>query len=132
MSPRRAAGNYPLIAGTVDPAAFVPNDESAAQDLGNGRHAWFEVDAGGGRLMVAATIVRRTQTGWQVYGEIPAASVCGRKPPKASLEGQVWDLSFGRYNDTTGDDAPIISSTSPLTQAAYHRRHEWRQVRFTR
>jgi hypothetical protein len=80
----------------------------------------------------AAAIVRRTQTGWQVYGEIPAASVWGRKPPKASLEDQVWDLSFGRYDYTPGDDAPILSSTSPLTQAAYHRRHEWRQVRFTR
>lgn len=80
----------------------------------------------------AAAIVRCTQAGWQVYGEIPAASVWGRKPPKASLKGQVWNLSFGRYDYTTGDDDPILSSTSPLTQAAYHRRHEWRQVRFAR
>lgn len=80
----------------------------------------------------AVATVRRTQTGWQVYGEIPAASVWGRKPPKATLEGQVWDLSFGRYDYPAGDDDPILSSTSPLTQAAYHRRHEWRQVRFVR
>lgn len=80
----------------------------------------------------AVATVRRTQNGWQVYGEIPAASVWGRKPPKASLEGQVWDLSFGRYDYPIGDGAPTLSSTSPLTQASYHRRHEWRQVRFVR
>lgn len=80
----------------------------------------------------AVATVRRTRNGWQVYGEIPAASVWGRKPPKATLEGQVWNLSFGRYDYPAGDGAPILSSTSPLTQAAYHRRHEWRQVRFVR
>lgn len=80
----------------------------------------------------AVATVRRTRGGWQVYGEIPAASVWGRKPRQASLEGQVWDLSFGRYDYPDGDGAAILSSTSPLTQAAYHRRHEWRQIRFVR
>jgi len=80
----------------------------------------------------AVAAVRRTRTGWQVYGEIPAASVWGCKPSTATLEGQVWDLNFGRYDYPAGDGQPILSSTSPLTMAAYHRRHEWRQVRFVR
>jgi hypothetical protein len=78
----------------------------------------------------AVAIVRRTRSGWQVYGEIPAASVWGGKPRQASLEGQVWDLSFGRYDYPAGDGSPILSSTSPLTKPAYHRRHEWRQIQF--
>jgi hypothetical protein len=80
----------------------------------------------------AEATVRRTRNGWQVYGEIPGSSVWGRKPPKATLDGQIWDLSFGRYDYPADEGAPLLSSTSPLTQAAYHRRHEWRQVRFVR
>jgi len=80
----------------------------------------------------AVATVRRTPSGWQIYGEIPAASVSGGKSPKRTLEGQVWDLSFGRYDYPASDGNPILSSTSPLTRAAYHRRHEWRQIRFVR
>jgi hypothetical protein len=79
----------------------------------------------------AFAMARRTRSGWQVYGEIPAASVWGRQPAKATLAGQTWDVSFGRYDYPAGDGPPILSSTSPLTMAAYHRRPEWRQVTFT-
>ncbi len=73
---------------------------------------------------------RKTRTGWEVYGEVPAASVWGRKPPKSSLAGQVWDLHFGRYDYSSDKKDPILSSTAPLTVAAYHRREEWQQIEF--
>jgi hypothetical protein len=48
----------------------------------------------------------------------------------APLAGQIWQISFGRYDyDMSG--APVLSSTSPITQPSYHRRHEWREIEFT-
>jgi len=82
------------------------------------------------RDSAAVVHVRRVRTGWQVLGELPAASVWGRQPPGKSLAGQVWDVSFGRYDYPSGDGKPILSSTSPLTLPAYHRREEWRQIEF--
>ncbi|MEX1119789.1 MAG: hypothetical protein WEB60_13460 [Terrimicrobiaceae bacterium] len=73
---------------------------------------------------------RKTRTGWEIYGEVPAASVWAKKPPKASLAGQVWDLHFGRYDYSSDKKAPVLSSTAPLTRAAYHRRHEWQRIKF--
>lgn len=78
----------------------------------------------------ATVRTRKTRTGWEVYGEVPAASVRARKPSKASLAGQVWDLHFGRYDYSSDKKDPILSSTAPLTVAAYHRRHEWQQIEF--
>ena len=76
---------------------------------------------------VASSRVRFTPHGWQVYGELPLLSLPGAP---AELAGQVWDVSFGRY-DSGGPDTPqILSSTSPLTRPSYHRRDEWRRVRF--
>jgi hypothetical protein len=73
---------------------------------------------------------RTTGGGWEVYGELPTASVWGGRPPADSLSGQVWDVSFGRYDHSRDSEKPILSTTSPLTQAAFHRRREWRQVEF--
>ncbi|MEI6339319.1 MAG: hypothetical protein WCQ57_12175, partial [Verrucomicrobiota bacterium] len=73
------------------------------------------------------TKVRPVRSGYQVYMAIPASAVWGRKPPKGTLAGQVWDLSFGRYDYTSNEVAHVVSSTSPLTQTALHRRHEWRR-----
>lgn len=77
------------------------------------------------------SLVRQTPKGWQVYAEIPVASlvVAGKSVPK-NLEGQVWDLNFGRYDYTLDLETKILSSTSPLTVASYHRRPEWRQIVF--
>lgn len=104
---------------------FWPDADSLKKASGKGGLKKFTL-----KDDLAVAKVRRTNKGWQVYGEIPAMSVWGRKPPGNSLAGQVWDLSFGRYDYPSGEGAPILSSTSPLTQAAYHRRHEWRQVEF--
>jgi len=78
----------------------------------------------------AVARVRRTRNGWQVYGEIPAASVQARKSSRKTLKGTVWDLSFGRYDYAADGKTFMLSSTSPLTKASNHRRHEWQQVVF--
>lgn len=73
---------------------------------------------------------RRNGAGWDVYGELPAASVGGGTAHTDSLKGQIWDVSFGRYDYSRDCENPILSTTSPLTKAAFHRRREWRQVEF--
>ena len=74
----------------------------------------------------AVSRVRIVDGGWQVYGELPCCSLQGAV---AALAGQTWQVSFGRYDyDEAG--GPVLSSTSPLTQPAYHRRHEWREIQF--
>ena len=71
--------------------------------------------------------VRRTENGWQVYGEIPATSLSGGC---GTLAGQSWQLNFGRYDYRDLKSPPVLSSTSPLTKPSFHRRHEWRTIRF--
>jgi hypothetical protein len=73
---------------------------------------------------------RRTPTGWDVFAEVPAASVEAGNPPEDTLAGQFWDVSFGRYDYSHDHESPALSSTSPLTKAAFHSRCEWRQVAF--
>ena len=65
--------------------------------------------------------------GWQVFADIPAAAVGG----SASLAGSTWRFSFSRYDATRGREHPVISSSSPHTQAAFHRPDEWGQLKFT-
>jgi hypothetical protein len=75
----------------------------------------------------AVSLTRIVDGGWQVYGELPTSSLPGAVAP---LAGQIWQISFGRYDyDMSG--APVLSSTSPITQPSYHRRHEWREIEFT-
>jgi hypothetical protein len=71
--------------------------------------------------------VRRVNQGWQVYGEIPAASLPGGRAP---LAGQTWQVNFGRYDYRDLESQPLLSSTSPLTKLSFHRRDEWRTIRF--
>lgn len=72
----------------------------------------------------AVSWARTVKDGWQVYGELPVASLPGCSAP---LAGQTWQVSFGRY-DYHEDGSFTLSSTSPLTVPSYHRRHEWREI----
>lgn len=104
---------------------FWPDSAALKRASGPGGLARFtRIDNG------TLTKVRPVRSGFQVYMEIPASAVWARKPPKGTLAGQVWDLSFGRYDYPANGEAPVVSSTSPLTQTALHRRHEWRRVEF--
>lgn len=76
----------------------------------------------------SAAVLRATHSagGWTAYAEIPASSIPGATTP---LSGQVWDASFSRYDETPAARRTILSTTSPHTQAAWHRRAEWRALR---
>lgn len=75
----------------------------------------------------AISRVKIVDGGWQVYGELPSSCLPGAALP---LAGTTWQISFGRY-DHHADGTFTLSSTSPLTAPAYHRRHEWREVQFS-
>lgn len=64
---------------------------------------------------------------WRVYGELPASSLLGAGH---DLEGQVWEVSFSRYDYNADGSSHVLSSTSPHAKAAYHRRHEWQRIEF--
>jgi hypothetical protein len=71
--------------------------------------------------------VRWINAGWQIYGEIPVTSLPGGRGP---LAGQSWQINFGRYDYQDLNAPPVLSSISPLTKPSFHRRQEWRTIRF--
>jgi hypothetical protein len=73
------------------------------------------------------TWVRAAERQWCVLAEIPAAAVDERAGP---LAGAQWRFSFSRYDYTRGQQAPVISSTSPHPAPAFHRQQEWGLIRF--
>jgi hypothetical protein len=64
---------------------------------------------------------------WLALVEIPAAAVCDQPGP---LPGSHWHFSFGRYDYTRGRSEPVISSSSALSQADFHRLAEWGTLHF--
>ena len=72
------------------------------------------------------TWVTAAEHGWRAFARIRAA-VVGHSGPQASA---AWRVSFGRYDATRGRQEPVISSTSPHTVPAFHRPHEWSDLRF--
>jgi hypothetical protein len=71
--------------------------------------------------------VFKRKGGWQVVGWVTAEAM--GLPPGTRLENRTLDLNFGRYDATHDGTPPVLSSTSPLTKPAYHRRHEWTRIR---
>lgn len=66
---------------------------------------------------------------WCVLATIPWAVVTGQAPA-SQLGGGNWRFSFSRYDYTRGREQPVISSTSPHAQPAFHRPDEWGTLRF--
>jgi hypothetical protein len=64
--------------------------------------------------------------GWCVFADVPAAAV-GYGP--GDLAPSTWRFSFSRYDATRGREHPVISSSSPHTVPAFHRPHEWGELR---
>lgn len=73
------------------------------------------------------TWVRSQERQWYIFAEIPAASVRSKTGP---LPGDQWRFSFSRYDYTRGHKEPVISSTSPHTEANFHRQQEWGMISF--
>ena len=64
---------------------------------------------------------------WTILAEIPSSIFGGDAP---LLRSRVWRVSFSRYDYLPGSETPVLSSTSPHQAADFHRREEWRAVRF--
>jgi hypothetical protein len=64
---------------------------------------------------------------WHVFAAIPVGLVC---VGQTELPGSCWRYSFSRYDYTTGNAEPVISSSSPHAQADFHRKHEWGHLYF--
>lgn len=63
-----------------------------------------------------------TPDGWIISARIPLNGLFPTSHPE-------WMLSFGRYDYTSGQTKPVISSTSPHAVGNFHCREEWRRVR---
>jgi hypothetical protein len=87
-----------------------------------------------GDIFTSHTWVNRDAHEWCVFAAIPASVVSGDAVRSAATApawaGSDWRFSFGRYDYTHGRDRPIISSSSPHTEPAFHRPHEWGTLRF--
>ncbi len=70
---------------------------------------------------------RKVAGGWQVFAAIHKDAVSGSA---GSLKGHEWEVNFGRYDYSKQGLPPVLSSTSPLTALSFHRRMEWRTIRF--
>jgi hypothetical protein len=79
-----------------------------------------------GEAFHSRTWVQEAPSRWNVLAEIPASLVTG---PNARLDVR-WQSSFGRYDYTRGHARPVISSTSPHSEADFHRQHEWGWLEF--
>ena len=64
--------------------------------------------------------------GWLALAVIPIGTMFNRP-----LAGSTWRFSFSRYDATRGRERPVISSSSPHAELAFHRPHEWQRLRFS-
>jgi len=64
---------------------------------------------------------------WFALAQIPASIICDQ--PKA-LAGNLWHVSFCRYDYTRGQTEPLISSTSNFSKPDFHRLSEWKTMKF--
>ncbi len=83
----------------------------------------------GEKVFTSYTKVDRERQKWFVLAAIPAQLV---SESESISPNEVWRISFCRYDFTTGNDAPVLSSTSPHAARGFHRLHEWGRLKFGR
>jgi Carbohydrate family 9 binding domain-like len=76
----------------------------------------------------SATWVRPAEFKWFAFAKISKDLVCEKR---ASLEGKEWLFSFSRYDYTSTQRKPVVSSTSPHSLPEFHCQEEWGKMRFT-
>ncbi|MEI8343284.1 MAG: hypothetical protein WCH43_17320, partial [Verrucomicrobiota bacterium] len=47
-----------------------------------------------------------------------------------ALEGRTWLASFSRYDYSSAEAPPVLSSTSPHAEVSFHRQQEWAELLF--
>lgn len=124
------------------------------RDSGGERYAEFHVAPNGKRLQLlwpdAATIRRVSNKevslddlkvhepifDFSQWSEGPTWCICASVPGSAflpvgtSLEGRTWLASFSRYDYSSAEEPPVLSSTSPHAEVSFHRQQEWAEVEF--
>lgn len=81
-----------------------------------------------GDIFESRTWVNADAGGWSIFAAIPASVV--RPQSLVPLAGSTWRFSFSRYDYTPGRKSPVISSSSPHREPAFHRPHEWNTLLF--
>ena len=52
-------------------------------------------------------------------------------PPGTPLEGRTWCVSFSRYDYSSAEKPPVLSSTSPHTgKVSFHCQQDWTELSF--
>ena len=69
----------------------------------------------------------KEQNCWQVLTEIPARQISGGKLIHA---GDIWLVSFCRYDAFRDGRSAALSSTSDFTKPAFHCQQEWKELCF--
>jgi hypothetical protein len=69
--------------------------------------------------------VDRKRQLWRVLVAIPFQAVVEKGGSRSQ-----WLFSFARYDYTSDENGPIISSSSPHAKLGFHRQQEWGRIRF--
>ena len=65
---------------------------------------------------------------WYICASVPSRIFL---PPGTSLEGRTWKASFSRYDYSSAEEQPVLSSTSPHTgKVSFHCQQDWAELRF--
>jgi len=64
---------------------------------------------------------------WTICASIPSSLFL---PLGTALEGRKWRASFSRYDYSSPDGTPVLSSTSPHVELSFHRQQEWAHIEF--
>lgn len=64
---------------------------------------------------------------WCICASVPASVFL---PAGIPLPGRRWMVSFSRYDYSSPEEPPVLSSTSPHAEVSFHRQQEWTEVEF--
>lgn len=64
---------------------------------------------------------------WCICASVPSSAFL---PAGTPLEGRTWTVSFSRYDYSSAEEPPVLSSTSPHAEVSFHRQQEWTGVLF--
>jgi hypothetical protein len=65
---------------------------------------------------------------WYICASVPTRIFL---PPGTPLEGRTWMASFSRYDYSSAEEPPVLSSTSPHTgKVSFHCQQDWAALSF--
>ncbi len=64
---------------------------------------------------------------WCICAPVPGSVFL---PAGTPLGGRTWNASFSRYDYSSAEEPPVLSSTSPHAKVSFHRQQEWAEVLF--